>query len=169
MNLLYRSAIFFFLIIHLSSIVKAASHAEEIIQSGKWPKGSAMHEGAKKRIIHDNKFKKIDDLSEQISKNLIKGSQSRSHYYSGEYLAKLFNDHQKNWKSYVNSTCNLVGQSTGSGGAWPTYYAIKCKNNIADARIFQLTNSLNCIKKHIKNKVNQDIPNCLYQGYSIRF
>lgn len=128
-----------------------------------------MYEGAQQRIIHYGKLKKIKKLSEQISKNLIEGSQSSFPYYGGEYLAKLFNDHQNNWKSYVGSTCNLVGQSTGSGGSWPTYYAIKCENNMADARILQLTNSLNCIKKHIKNKENFDIPNCLYQGYSIHF
>lgn len=129
-----------------------------------WPDTSAMYAGLKQKEILDKKSSKIETLALKISDNLEKNVP-----YNGKFLADLFKDHQTKWHDYVDSTCMITGQATGAGGSWPSYYALKCATNMADQRLFNLTNSLQCIKRHTRNKNNSDIPLCLYQSYSIEY
>ncbi len=129
-----------------------------------WPSGSAMYEGFSQKEILEKKQSKANELILKIQSNLEDYSA-----YKGEYLARVFKDHHDSWEKYVDSTCMAVGVMTGSGGSWPSYYALRCENNMTDQRLFNLTNTLQCIKRHTKNKRNYEIPACLYQSYTVKY
>ncbi len=129
-----------------------------------WPEGSAMHTGLNQKLTFDKKQEKMIEVSKKIQSKL-----KRHKSHNGEYLSELFQQHHDNWISYVDSTCMIVGVSTGSGGSWPSYYALVCKTNMTDQRLFKLTNTLKCINRHVKNKQNYEIPACLYQGYTVEY
>ncbi|MCK9171063.1 MAG: hypothetical protein M0P01_11680 [Treponema sp.] len=136
----------------------------EAADKNDWPDTSAMYAGLSQKEVLDKKSRKIKTLALKISDELKKNMP-----YNGEFLANLFKDHQAKWHDYVDSTCMVIGQATGAGGSWPSSYALKCATNMADQRLFNLINSLQCIKRHTRNKNNYDIPLCLYQSYSIEY
>ncbi|MBM9518469.1 DUF1311 domain-containing protein [Desulforhopalus vacuolatus] len=136
----------------------------EATDKNAWPDTSAMYAGLSQKEILDKKNSKIEALTLKISEELEKNMPD-----NGRVLADLFTDNQTKWHDYVDSTCMLIGQATGAGGSWPSYYALKCTTNMADQRIFNLVNSLQCIKRHTRNKNYYDIPLCLYQSYSIEY
>ncbi len=129
-----------------------------------WPQGSAMYAGLSQKEILVKKQETAANLAATIQANLEEHSP-----YKGKYLSDLLAKSHHNWKGYIDSTCMVVGAMTGSGGSWPTYYALKCEANMTDQRLFKLTNTLRCIKKHARNKRKYDIPACLYQSFSIEY
>lgn len=144
----------------LCSFVSCAATADP---SG-WPEGSAMHSGLAQKKILEKKAEKATDII-----NNIRAWLTQHQPYNGKQLSELFQQHHDDWLSYIDATCRLVGESTGAGGSWPSYYALACKTNMVDQRLFKLTNTLQCIKRHVKNQTPDTLSSCLYQSYSVEY
>ncbi|MFQ6371755.1 lysozyme inhibitor LprI family protein [Shewanella sp. YIC-542] len=129
-----------------------------------WPEGSAMHTGLTQKELLENKQAKASELVGKIRTTL-----QQQLPRNGQYLADLLQEQQGKWLSYVDATCMLVGQMTGAGGSWPSVYALNCASNMADQRLFKLTNTLQCMKRHAKHQRRYEIPDCLYQSYSVTY
>ncbi|WP_024953805.1 lysozyme inhibitor LprI family protein [Sulfurospirillum arcachonense] len=129
-----------------------------------WPEGSAMHAGNLEAKKRDIKIKRVNKLVNKIDAKLQTIQYATVTYWNGS----LEKQH-KAWLDYVDKTCMMSGVMTGSGGSWPSYYALKCENNMLDQRLFTLTNTFQCIKRHVKNKEEFDVANCLYQSFSITY
>ena len=127
-----------------------------------WPSGGAMHEGMSQNEKRSAKAKTAEMLVNKIDEKL------KDIKYVAYREGSLQKQH-KAWLDYVDETCMMTGIMTGAGGSWPSTYALKCENNMLDQRLFKLSNSLQCVKRHIKNKQEMYIANCLYQGFSINY
>ncbi|MEH6358593.1 MAG: hypothetical protein V7745_06360 [Pseudomonadales bacterium] len=133
-------------------------------EKSNWPEGSAMHAGLSQKEILEKKQSKASEIVLKIRSNLEEHSP-----YKGEHLSSVFGRHNESWGDYVASTCMTVGVMTGSGGSWPSYYALTCERNMIDRRLFNLTNTLQCIKRHVKNEQPYELPNCLYQSFTVEY
>lgn len=149
------------LTVFLLTTLVSFAHASE---KSDWPEGSAMHAGLSQKEILEKKQSKASEIVSKIRRNL-----EEHRPYQGEHLSNVFGRHNENWGSYVASTCMTVGVMTGAGGSWPSYYALKCETNMIDRRLFNLTNTLQCIKRHIKNKQTYELSDCLYQSFTVEY
>jgi len=74
-------------------------------------------------------------------------------------------------KNYANMACAVVGYSSGSGGVWPSTYALKCETGIAYHYNLSLKKALSCIERLEKQSY---IPrgakmNCVIQVLNTKF
>lgn len=140
------------------------SASTEAENTSNWSKGGANYAGAPHSEAVSKKHIRINEIVSKIQFDL----RNNISMYP-EHLSDLFKKRNDSWKEYVETTCNTIGIMTGSGGSWPSYYTLKCENNMADQRLFTLTNTSMCINRHIRNKEKYDIAACLYQSFSVKY
>lgn len=140
--------------------------AEET-ESG-WPSGSAMDTGfivAKERDqtveALKQKHKKLVDFVASILGSGVRGG--LNHDGMGKRLAHALQTSQNAWLEYYPQECELVGSLSGSGGSWPSTYAVRCQRNLLHKRISNINSAQKCIEKLAVEQREFGMEKCLYQ------
>ena len=124
-----------------------------------WPPGSASY-AAQHHVKETSRYKeKTTKLMETIYFKL-----------DNDYQSNAIKNQVKAWEQYIDSTCNVVGISSGAGGSWPSAYNAKCEQGLSYGRYFAAKNALKCIERveHEKYALRMDKFNCVIQTLNVK-
>jgi hypothetical protein len=80
-----------------------------------------------------------------------------------ELLIEALKTQEVAWKRYLPDECSLVGALTGSGGSWPSTYAVRCEANLMEMRVRRTREAIRCIERMPPAKRRSGQGECLYQ------
>ncbi len=155
--------IFIFIILFIPAVVFSLEDKSD------WPDTSAMHSVITQQEINGGKIEKANSLMTQALVNLIVYYPYKESSNDRGYPPELLQSQYEGWINYIDETCMTIGVMTGAGGSWPSYWGLKCKGNMLDQKIKNLTDIVNCTDRHIRNNRKDELPDCFYQGYSVYY
>lgn len=128
-------------------------------ESKEWPGGSAMHESS----LAVTEKERYEERSNEILKKIY----SKVNGFDKNAIKAQV----KALREYAESACMIVGASSGSGGSWPTTYAVRCESGIAYHHYMSLRRALSCIEREEEKEFMYPGAkmNCLIQTLNTNF
>ncbi|XOZ32851.1 hypothetical protein ACMDCT_11590 [Halomonadaceae bacterium KBTZ08] len=147
-----KKMIFIFVLL----LVYGGAFAEE---SKEWPGGSAMHSGSLALSEKERYEEKSNEILEKIYSKV-------SGFHKNAIKAQV-----KALREYADSACMIVGASSGSGGSWPSTYAVRCESGVAYHHYINLRRALSCIEREEEKEFMYPGAkmNCLIQTLNTKF
>lgn len=137
--------------------------APAMAQEESWPEGSAMHTGGLEVKRRDAASAVLETLNGRLL-TLVSEAKTQSPPLPPDgRLIKALEAQQTAWKRYVRDECELVGALSGSGGSWPSTYAVRCQANLAELRVRRARAAISCIEKMPPARRRLEQNRCLYQ------
>ena len=147
----------------LTTCALALAAAPATAQEESWPEGSAMHTGGLEVKRRNAASAVLEALNGRLLTLVTEARTQSPPIPPDGRLIKALEAQQAAWKRYVGDECELVGSLSGSGGSWPSAYAVRCEANLAELRVRRTRAAISCIEKMPPATRRLDQNRCLYQ------
>jgi uncharacterized protein YecT (DUF1311 family) len=143
--------------------LSTAHVAPAIAQDDGWPEGSAMHTGGLEVKRRDAATAVLARLEKRLLALISEQDPSSNSIPRNERLIAALKAQQAAWARYRVDECELAGALTGSGGSWPSTYAVRCEANLTELRVRRTRSAIRCVERITPSKRRPDESQCLYQ------
>lgn len=137
--------------------------APAMAQDDGWPEGSAMHTGGLEVKRRDASAAILARMEKRLLAVISTPDPSPNPIPPDERLIAALKAQQAAWTRYRANECELAGALTGSGGSWPSTYAVRCEANLTELRVRRTRAAVRCLERMPPSKRRFDGNSCLYQ------
>jgi uncharacterized protein YecT (DUF1311 family) len=132
-------------------------------QDDGWPEGSAMHTGGLEVKRRDAAAAILAKTDRRLLEIVSAADPAPNPIEPDERLLAALKGQQTAWTRYRAEECELAGALTGSGGSWPSTYAVRCEANLTELRVRRTRSAIRCLERMPSSKRRLDGSECLYQ------
>ena len=132
-----------------------------ISAEAEWPPGSAMSVGLES---NERKAQTLSQINKLHDETMILVNESL-----GAHISRPLIEFNQVWVQYATTACLAARETFEGASPWKSARTSQCQLNLAERRLFVLGRANACVKRHIRNQRENEIPQCFYQTLSIEF